>query len=74
MKLQSMATAKHKFQPLVFNPTNQKLIVFFLDELQSWAEEAFGVSAQMTIEHFRYAKMPPHQEKNKPGVLGERPI
>ena len=29
---QSMATAKHKFQRLVFNPANQKLIDF-LDEL-----------------------------------------
>ena len=29
-----MATVKHKFQKLVFNPANQKL-VDFLDELQS---------------------------------------
>ena len=28
VKLQSMATAKHKFQKLVFNPTNQKLVDF----------------------------------------------
>ena len=33
VKPQSMATAKHKFQRLVFNPANQKLIDF-LDELQ----------------------------------------
>ena len=33
VKPQSMATAKHKFQQLVFNPVNQKLIDF-LDELQ----------------------------------------
>ena len=32
VKPQSMATAKHKFQKLVFNPANQKL-VDFLDEL-----------------------------------------
>ena len=32
VKPQSMATAKHKFQRLVFNPANQKLIDF-LDEL-----------------------------------------
>ena len=32
VKPQSMATAKHKFQQLVFNPANQKLIDF-LDEL-----------------------------------------
>ena len=29
VKPQSMATAKHKFQQLVFNPANQKLIDFF---------------------------------------------
>ena len=33
VKPQSLATAKHKFQQLVFNPANQKLIDF-LDELQ----------------------------------------
>ena len=35
VKPQSMATAKHKFQQLVFNPANHKLIDF-LDELQKW--------------------------------------
>ena len=34
VKLQSMVTSKHKFQPLVFNPGNQKLIDFF-----GWALE-----------------------------------
>ena len=37
VKPQSMATAKHKFQQLVFNPANQKLIDF-LDELQKLAK------------------------------------
>ena len=36
----SMATAKHKFQRVDFNPANQKLIDF-LDELQKLAEDAF---------------------------------
>ena len=54
-----MATAKHKFQRLVFNPANQKL-VDFLDELQKLAKDAFGVSAQEIIEQFIYAKIPPH--------------
>ena len=54
-----MATAKHKFQRLVFNPTNQKLIDF-LDELQKLAKDAFGVAAQAIIDQFIYAKMPPH--------------
>ena len=62
VKPQSMATAKHKFQRLVFNPANQKLIDF-LDDLQKLAEDAFGVSAQAIIEQFIYAKMPPHLKK-----------
>ena len=63
VKPQSMATAKHKFQRLVFNPTNQKLIDF-LDELQKLAKDAFGVAAQAIIEQFIYAKMPPHLKKS----------
>ena len=54
VKPQSMATAEHKFQQLVFNPANQKLIEF-LDELQNLAKDAFGVAAQAIIEHFIYA-------------------
>ena len=57
VKPQSMATAKHKFQQLVFNPANQKLNDF-LDELQKLAKDAFGVAAQAIIEQFIYAKMP----------------
>ena len=63
VKPQSMATAKHNFQQLVFNPTNQKLI-YFLDELQKLAKDAFGVAAQAIIEQFTYAKMPPHLKKS----------
>ena len=63
VKPQSMATAKHKFQRLVFNPSNQKLIDF-LDELQKLATDAFGVAAQAIIEQFIYAKMPPHLKKS----------
>ena len=62
VKPQSMATAKHKFQRLVFNPANQKLIDF-LDELQKLAKDAFGVAAQAIREQFIYAKMPPHLKK-----------
>ena len=62
VKPQSVATAKHKFQRLVFNPANQKLIDF-LDELQKLAKDAFGVSAQAIIEQFIDAKMPPHLKK-----------
>ena len=59
-----MATAKHKFQQIVFNPANQKLIDF-LDELHKLAKDAFGVDAQVIIEQFIYAKMPPHLKKSK---------
>ena len=51
VKPQSMATAKHKFHQLVFNPAKQKLIGF-LDELQKLAKDAFGVAAQAIIEQF----------------------
>ena len=59
VKPQSMATGKHKFQKLVFNPANQKL-VDFLDELQKLAKDAFGIAADAIIGHFIYAKMRPH--------------
>ena len=59
-----MATAKHNFQQLVFNPANQKLNDF-LDELQKLAKAAFGVAAQAIIEQFIYAKMPPNLKKSK---------
>ena len=58
-----MATAKHKFQQLVFNPANQKLIDF-LDELQKLAKDAFGVAAQAIVDRFIYAKMPPQLRKS----------
>ena len=62
VKPQSMATAKHKFRKLVFNPANQKL-VDFLDELQKLAKDAFGIAAHAIIEQFINAKMPPHLKK-----------
>ena len=61
VKPQSMATAK--FQKLVFNPANQKL-VDFLDELQKLAKDAFGIAAHAIIEQFIYAEMPPHLKKS----------
>ena len=74
VKPQSMATAKHKFQKLVFNPANQKL-VDFLDELQKLDIDAFGIAAHAIIEQFIYAKMPPNLKKNnKSGPLGERHV
>ena len=63
VKLQSIATTKHKFYRLVFNPANQKLIGF-LDELQKLAKVAFGVADQAIIEQFIYANMRPHMKKS----------
>ena len=63
VKPQSMATAKHNFQQLVFNPAQQKSIDF-LDELQKLAKDAFGVAAQAIIEQFIYAKIPPNLKKS----------
>ena len=74
VKPQSMATAKHKFQKLVFNPANQKL-GDFLEELQKLAKDAFVFAAHAIIEQFIYAKMPPHLKKiKKSGPLGKRHI
>ena len=58
-----MATAKHKFQRLVFNPANHKLIDF-LDDSQNLAKDAFRVAAQAIIEQFKDAKMPHHLKKS----------
>ena len=63
VKPQSMAAKEHKFQRLVLNPANQKLIVF-LNELQKPAEDEFGIAAQAIIEQFMYAKMPSHLKKS----------
>ena len=59
-----MATAKHKFQKIVFNPANQEL-ADFLDEHQKLSKNAFGIAAHASIEQFIYAKMPPHLKKSK---------
>ena len=61
-KPQSLATAKHKLQQMVFNPANQKLLDF-LDELHKLAKNALGVAEQAIIEQFIYAKMRPRLNK-----------
>ena len=63
MQPQSMATAKHQFQRLIFNPANQKLIDF-LDEIRKLPKDAFGVAAQAIIEQFIFAKIPLHLKKS----------
>ena len=59
----STATAKHKFQKHMFNPSNHKLIDF-LDELQNLAKDTFGIAAHAIIEQFIHAKRPPHLKKS----------
>ena len=73
VKPQSMATAKHKFQQLVFNPATQKLIDF-LDELQKMTKDAFGVAAQAIVDQFICQDASTPKEINKPGPLGERHV
>ena len=62
-KPQSIATAKHKFQKLVFNPAKQNL-ADFLDERQKLAKDAFGIAVHAIIEQFINGKMPPHLRKS----------
>ena len=66
VKPQSMATAKHKFQKLVFNPANQSLVDFL--ELQRLAKDAFGIAAHAIIERFIFAT--PEKIK-KSGPIGK---
>ena len=64
VKPQTMATAKHKFQKLVFNPANQKL-VDFLDQLQRLAKDAFGIAAHAIIEKIHICQDATTPEKIK---------
>ena len=58
-----MATVKHRFQNLVFNPANRKLINF-PDQLKKLAKDPFGIAVYAIIDQFIYAKMPPHLRKS----------
>ena len=62
VKLQSMDTAKHKFQKLVFNPANRK-IVDFLYEYQRLAKDVSETAAQAIIEQIIDSKMPLHLQR-----------
>ena len=62
VKPQSMATTKHKFQRLVFNPANQNSIDFQV-ELQKLAKDSLGVAAQEIIQQFDFAQLPPLPEE-----------
>ena len=64
VKPQPMETAEHKFQKIVFNPANQKLVDFF-EELEQLARDAFGTAAHAIIGQFIYAKKTPDLKKSK---------
>ena len=74
VKPQSMATAKHKFQRLVFHPANQKLRDF-LGKFQKLEKDTFGVVAQAIRQSLSNSYMPkslsPPEEIEKSGPFGE---
>ena len=57
VKPQSMATAKHKFQKLVFSPSNQKLLDF-REEHQNLAKNSFWIAAHAIKEKITYPELP----------------
>ena len=63
VKLESQATAKHKWHRLVFDPNTMKL-PDFLEELNQGAEKAFGDNAQAMIDSLLYAKLPPKLKRS----------
>ena len=63
VKPQSVATAKHKWHKLTFDPDKQTLPEF-LEELNECAERAFGENAQSMIETLLYAKLPPKLKRS----------
>ena len=71
---QSMATGKHKFQQLVFNSANQKLIDFFwrTPEIGKRCVRSCCPSNHWPIHIFQNASTP--EKINKPRPLGERHV
>ena len=63
VKPEPSASAKHRFNRLMFQPENQKL-PDFLEDLQENAEKTFGEAASRMIESLIYAKLPPHLKKS----------
>ena len=63
VKPKSQATAKHKWHKLTFNPKTKSLSKF-LEELDEYAERAFGDNAQHMIDSLLYEKLPPHLKRS----------
>ena len=74
VKPQSMATAKHKFQWLVFNPANWKLMEFFgrVPDTSKRRNRSCCPGDNWAIQIFKNASTP--ETINEPGSLGERHI
>ena len=74
VKPQSMATARHKFQQLLFNPANQKLIDFFgrTPEIGKRSVRSWCPSNHWAIHICQDASAP--EEISKPGPFGERHV
>ena len=63
VKLESQATAKHKWHRLTFDPNTMKL-PDFLEELNQGAEKAFGKNGKSMIDSLLYAKLPPKLKRS----------
>ena len=63
IKLESRATAKHKWHMLTSN-AKTKSLPEFLTKINDYAERALLDNAQQMIESFLYAKMPPHLKRS----------
>ena len=62
IKQKLLATAKDKFQKLVFKSSNHKLVKF-LEEVRRLGSDTFKLVEHAIIEQIIYAKRPPHLKK-----------
>ena len=63
VKPESQATAKHKRHKLTFDPNTESL-PDFLEELNEYAERAFGDNAQHMIDSLLYVILPPQLKRS----------
>ena len=63
VKPESLATAKHKWHKLTFDPKTKSLSDF-LEELNECAEKGFDDNSQHVIDSLLYAKLPPHLKRS----------
>ena len=63
VKPESQARAKHNWRKLTIDP-NTKSLLDILEELNEFAEKAFGDNAQHIIDSLLYAKVPPHLKRS----------